>query len=152
MFDPGHSNFHTWEKHIYFQHDMFGKPRAKFLTVKVELNAQIDMLYQDGIDIYNTWLDYVDEKRSSCPVFLRQHYFVVAPPLGAFAYFIQQQTISFECFFGTGLALFLASLVLLLATRNIVLTVLAVVHVAWIVVSAMAFSYWMGWKPGMLEA
>lgn len=50
------------------------------------------------------------------------------------------------------MALILAYVVLLFATRNVVVASMAIVCVSSIVCSTIAFAWWNGWKLGMMEA
>jgi len=69
-----------------------------------------------------------------------------------FHYFHVQERITSECYTGICLSLFLAYMVLIFATSNIIVATAAISCIASIVCSVMAFIYWMGWKLGMLEA
>merc|ERR1712159_549421 len=57
-----------------------------------------------------------------------------------------------EAFVGMALALGFASIVLLIATRNIVVALCAIACIGSIVSSVMAFMFLLGWKLGVLEA
>merc|ERR1712139_608313 len=67
-------------------------------------------------------------------------------------WFTLQSKITNEAFIGMATALGFASIVLLLATRNIVVAFSAIVSIVSIVCSVMALMYCMGWKLGVIEA
>merc|ERR1712159_415884 len=57
-----------------------------------------------------------------------------------------------EAFVGMALALGFASIVLLIATRNVIVSACAIASISSIVSSVMAFMFCLGWKLGVLEA
>merc|ERR1712118_107816 len=95
-----------------------------------------------------------DEWRASAPEFLQKGFYFtdIRKGSGAFHWFFLQSKITSEAFVGMALALGFASIVLLIATRNIIVAACAIASITSIVSSVMAFMFCLGWKLGVLEA
>merc|ERR1712118_598928 len=95
-----------------------------------------------------------DEWRASAPEFLQKGFYFtdIRKGSGAFHWFFLQSKITSEAFVGMALALGFASIVLLIATSNVVVALCAIACITSIVSSVMAFMFWIGWKLGVLEA
>jgi hypothetical protein len=120
----------------------------------VKLNTQADVLYEDGLNLWETWEAYCNEWRASAPEFLQRGFYFtdIRKGSGAFHWFFLQSKITSEAFTGMTLALGFACAVLLIATRNIVVTFCAIANISYTVASVMAFMYLVGWKLGVIEA
>lgn len=143
------TNYYRWFNNLFWLNDENNRPTPVFFTVDVQLSAQINMVYEDGLKLYDKWDEWTEQKRPTLPSAFRKAYFTGN---GAFHYFLFQQTIAKECMQGIILSLALAYVVLLLATRNVVVASMAIVCVSSIVCSTIAFAWWNGWKLGMMEA
>merc|ERR1712118_104913 len=95
-----------------------------------------------------------DEWRASAPEFLQKGFYFtdIRKGSGAFHWFFLQSKITSEAFVGMALALGFASIVLLVATRNIIVASCAIASITSIVSSVMALMFCLGWKLGVLEA
>jgi len=102
-----------------------------------------------NVDIAKAWDDWINAKKSSAPGFLQNYYFANS---GIFWYFQVQKTLNSECISGMGTSLLFAFIVLLFATRNIVMAIVSTISIGSIVVSVMFFAVICGWKLGMIEA
>merc|ERR1719217_1866755 len=126
----------------------------KFFTIDVKLNVQADVLYEDGVDLWEAWEAYCDQWRASAPEFLQKGFYFtdIRKGSGAFHWFFLQSKITSEAFIGMAMALGFASIVLLIATRNVVVALCAIASITSIVSSVMAFMFCLGWRLGVLEA
>merc|ERR1719217_1045886 len=126
----------------------------KFFTIDVKLNVQADVLYEDGVDLWEAWEAYCDQWRASAPEFLQKGFYFtdIRKGSGAFHWFFLQSKITSEAFIGMAMALGFASIVLLIATRNVVVALCAIASISSIVASVMAFMFCLGWRLGVLEA
>merc|ERR1712124_142338 len=97
---------------------------------------------------------YCNEWRATAPNFLQNAFFFtdIRKGSGAFHWFFLQSKITSEAFIGMAIALGFASIVLLIATRNVIVASCAIASITSIVSSVMAFMFCLGWKLGVLEA
>merc|ERR1712232_620949 len=125
----------------------------KMFRVQVQLNANITMPYNKGLETLAAWEEFCKTWRKifNATGATGLDSLFVTDKRG-FHYFALQKRIVHECFSGIALSLLLACLVLLLATRNVVVALSAIVCIASIVASVMAFAVVQGWKLGVLEA
>merc|ERR1711988_187978 len=154
--NPQDTNYDNWSQNMFFAHDA-SQPYGvapKFFTIDVKLNTQADVLYEDGLNLWETWEAYCNEWRASAPEFLQRGFYFtdVRKGSGAFHWFFLQSKITSEAFVGMALALGFASIVLLIATRNVVVAFCAIASITSIVSSVMAFMFCLGWRLGVLEA
>merc|ERR1712159_718638 len=154
--NPKDTNYDRWSRNMFFAHDdsnLYGVV-PKFFTIDVKLIMQADSLYEDGVDLWETWEAYCNEWRATAPKFLQNAFYFtdIRKGSGAFHWFFLQSKITSEAFIGMAMALGFASIVLLLATRNVVVAFCAIASISSIVASVMAFMFWLGWKLGVLEA
>jgi len=154
--NPQDTNYVSWSPNVFFTADSTQTHgvATKFFTIDVKLSTQADVLYENGLDLWETWEAYCDEWRASAPEFLQKGFFFtdIRKGNGAFHWFVLQSKITSEAFVGMALALGFASIVLLIATRNIVVASCAIACITSIVSSVMAFMFCLGWKLGVLEA
>merc|ERR1712072_1033670 len=108
---------------------------AKFFTIDVKLTMQADTLYEDGLDLWDKWEAYCEQWRASAPQFLQKGFYFtdVRNGSGAFHWFFLQSKITGEAFTGMALALGFACAVLLVATRNVVISLCAIASITYIV-------------------
>jgi len=154
--NPQDTNYDRWSGNLFFVRDNSQKygVAPKFFTIDVRLTMQADSLYEDGLELWDEWEAYCEQWRASAPAFLQKGFFFtdIRKGSGAFHWFFLQSKITSEAFIGMALALGFASIVLLIATRNVVIASCAVMSISSIVCSVMAFMFFMGWKLGVLEA
>jgi len=150
--DPSQLNYEVWREYVFFapSSDPNGGVDFRFMTINVWLNAQTDILFEDGLDLTDRWQSWEDKWRSRAPGFVQPGFFFTDH--GGFHWFVSQETINKEAYSGIALSLFLAYCVLLCATANWIVATFAICSIASIVTSVIAFSFWCGWKLGMLEA
>merc|ERR1711937_997163 len=105
-------------------------------------------------DLWETWEAYCNEWRATAPKFLQNSFYFtdIRKGSGAFHWFFLQSKITSEAFIGMAIALGFASIVLLIATRNVIVASCAIASITSIVSSVMAFMFCLGWKLGVLEA
>jgi hypothetical protein len=154
--NPQDTNYDRWSRNLFFASDD-SQPYGvapKFFTIDVKLSVQADILYKDGLDIWEAWEEYCKQWRASAPKFLQRGFYFtdIRKGSGAFHWFTLQSKITNEAFIGMAMALGFASIVLLLATRNIVVAFSAIISISSIVCSVMALMYCLGWKLGVIEA
>lgn len=154
--NPQDSNYDRWSGNMFFassKNETFGV-EPKFFTIDVKLTVAADTLFEDGIDLWQAWEDYCEHWRASAPPFLQRGFFFtdIRNGDGAFHWFFLQSKITKEAIVGMSLALGFACIVLLVATRNMVVATCAILCVCSIVVSVVAFMFCVGWKLGVLEA
>jgi hypothetical protein len=154
--NPQDTNYDRWSQNMFFTRDA-NQPygvATKFFTIDVKLTTQADSAYEDGLDLWETWEAYCDQWRASAPKFLQKGFYFtdVRKGSGAFHWFFLQSKITNEAFTGMAMALGFASIVLLIATRNVVVALCAIASITSIVSSVMAFMFCLGWKLGVLEA
>merc|ERR1711988_2085536 len=154
--NPQDTNYDNWSQNMFFAHDA-SQPYGvapKFFTIDVKLNTQADVLYEDGLDIWEAWEEYCNQWRASAPKFLQRGFYFtdIRKGSGAFHWFFLQSKITSEAFIGMALALGFACAVLLVATRNIIVALCAIASITSIVSSVMAFMFCLGWKLGVIEA
>jgi len=154
--NPRDTNYDRWSRNMFFTSDS-SQPYGvtpQFFSIDVKLSAQADILYKDGLDIWEAWEEYCNRWRASAPEFLQRGFYFtdIRKGSGAFGWFILQSKITNEAFIGMAMAMGFASIVLLLATRNIVVASSAILSICSIVCSVMALMYCIGWKLGVIEA
>merc|ERR1712159_647067 len=154
--NPKDTNYDRWSRNMFFTHDD-SHPHGivpKFFTIDVKLIMQADSLYEDGVDLWETWEAYCNEWRATAPKFLQNAFFFtdIRKGSGAFHWFFLQSKITSEAFVGMAIVLGFASIVLLIATRSWVVALCAIACISSIVSSVMAFMFCLGWKLGVLEA
>jgi len=154
--NPQDTNYGRWSPNVFFTADSSQTHgvATKFFTIDVKLTSQADVLYEHGLDLWETWEAYCDQWRATAPKFLQKGFFFtdIRKGSGAFHWFFLQSKITSEAFVGMAIALGFASIVLLIATRNWVVALCAIACISSIVSSVMAFMFCLGWKLGVLEA
>jgi len=146
--DLSKSNFEVyWEGHVYFKAH---EDALAFITIEVSLSAEANMAYADGNDLRKAWQAFVDERGAAAPAWVKDNFFFTDK--ASFHYFVLQETIIREGGKGIAISLTCAFAVLLVATRNWLVSVCAILCVAHIVASVMAFIFVCGWKLGLLES
>lgn len=107
------------------------------------------MKFEDGIDLYKTWEEYMESKLTEAPPGLRSG-FQTARGVWHY-YFLQEQLVS-EAYTGIFLSLLFAFIVLTIATKNIIISTVATMTITMIVISVMGYAVMNGWKLGILES
>merc|ERR1712226_405075 len=154
--NPQDSNYQRWSDSMFFvnaEGEPFGVA-PKFFTIDVKFTVEADFPYADGMDLWHAWEDYCDDWRKSAPPFLQKGFYFtdIRGGDGAFHWFFLQDAITSEAVQGMALALGFACIVLVLATRNVVVATCAFLCICSIVMSVVAFMFCVGWKLGVLEA
>eukprot|EP00913_Durusdinium_trenchii_P032474 g30403.t1 len=111
------------------------------------------LVIEDGIKLEGYWDRFVNEfakKEADLEPDLPKAIF--ATDMFAFHWFHVQETMNDEVFDGIKLSLFLAFMVLLFATGNVILAAISVSCIVAIVSSVLAFAVCMGWKTSVSEA
>jgi hypothetical protein len=151
--DPNELNYDRWSSNLFFveaEDEPFGV-EPKLFTIDVQLSVESDVPHKDGMKLWHTWEDYCQQWRESAPSFLKSSFYHTDSS-GFFHWFFLQEQITTEAYEGMALALGFACIVLVLATRNLVVAFAAIACICSIVTSVVAFMFLAGWKLGVLEA
>ena len=166
----GTTNYDYWKDQIRLKevvdgNSSFGELELKFFEISILTEADIAYAYQDGVALFDDWLQFADQWRDNedgqtsadrygddyvaTPSALQS--VMVADP-GFFSYFFIQQQIIREAFMGIGLSLMFAFIVLTLATGNWMMAIYSVCTIFAIVICVIGFTVANGWKLGVIEA
>jgi len=121
----------------------------RYVVVSFRSSMQENEPLGSGADVRDLVLRFADDRRSQAPASLPGPFLVS----GKFAFFVTSEELISGFFMGCAIAGPVSFLVLLIATRNIVLAVYAVLSVAAIVVCVLGFcKYPMGYSLGIGES
>ena len=123
------------------------------VVIEVALKVTWETPYLDGIKLSEDWDKFIAHfakvEKEACPGLPKA---IFSTDMFAFHWFYVQEAMNAEVFDGIKLSLFLAFLVLLFATGNVILSAISVSCILAIVSSVLAFAVCMGWKTNVSEA
>ena len=153
------TNFDTYSPYIYATVGTDGDRTTadvRFVYSELRLTASRYVAYEDGIDLFKAWDAFMGQKQGSSPACVAAA--AAGYPSDGFQYsaaavfwFIQEKLVS-EAFFGMFLSLLLATIVLVIATGNVFVGLLAGATIAAIVITVLAVLVAIGWKLGVLQS
>ena len=154
MYQAGSRNMEHFQDEVFFDR-IDGSLVLRAIVIEVALRATWEIPYIDGIKLDKDWERFVNGfatqkgEEENLPGLSDA---IFSTDMFAFHWFYVQEAMNEEVFAGIKLSLFLAFLVLLFATGNILLAGISVSCIIVIVSSVLAFSVCMGWKTSVGEA
>ncbi|KNC49510.1 CK1/CK1/CK1-D protein kinase [Thecamonas trahens ATCC 50062] len=145
-------NLNTYSKYIYAT--ISGPaPEVRFVYSELRLTTSQYTDFEEGIKLWDRWEAHFNALQSTAPACAG-----VSTESAGFQYsqaavfwFIQDKLVA-EAFTGIALSLTFALIVLVVATKNLYVGLLATFVVFCIVITTLAFMVLLGWKLGVLEA
>lgn len=153
-YQAGSRNMEHFQDEVFFDR-IDGALVLRAVVIEIALKATWEIPYEDGIKLDQIWERFVGDfaaraaKTENLPDLPDAMF---ATDMFAFHWFYVQEAMNAEVFDGIKLSLFLAFLVLLFATGNILLAAISVSCIIAIVSSVLAFAVCMGWKTSVSEA
>lgn len=154
MYQSGQRNMEFFQDEVFFDR-VDGELVLRAIVIEVALKTTWQIPYLDGIELNRHWDKFIQEfaareaKQERIPLLPKA---IFATDMFAFHWFQVQDAMNAEVFDGIKLSLFLAFLVLLGATQNVVLALISVSCIVAIVSSVLAFAVCMDWKTSVSEA
>lgn len=154
MYQAGSRNMEHFQDEVFFDR-IDGALVLRAVVIEIALKVTWEIPYEDGIKLDQIWERFVGDfaaraaKTENLPDLPDAMF---ATDMFAFHWFYVQEAMNAEVFDGIKLSLFLAFLVLLFATGNIILAAISVSCIIAIVSSVLAFAVCMGWKTSVSEA
>ncbi|KAK3242148.1 Patched domain-containing protein [Cymbomonas tetramitiformis] len=121
--------------------------RSQFKTVKDWKSLD----YSAGLDLYDKWKEWMDEMNRHAPQYCNVTF---QTSNSAWSFYNLNKSLIEETFFGIGLSLFCAFVVMAspLATSNVPMAFISTLTIAYIVLGVFWFTVAKGWDLGALEA
>lgn len=154
MYQAGSRNMEHFQDEVFFDR-VDGVLVLRALVIEVALKVTWEIPFRDGIKLEGYWDRFVNEfakKEADLANLKDLPKAIFATDMFAFHWFHVQETMNDEVFDGIKLSLFLAFMVLLFATGNVILAAISVSCIVAIVSSVLAFAVCMGWKTSVSEA
>ncbi|CAJ1386354.1 unnamed protein product [Effrenium voratum] len=154
MYQSGQRNMEHFQNEVFFDR-VDGELVLRSVVIEIALKTTWQIPYKDGIKLNEHWDEFVatfaakQAKKESLPDLPKA---IFATDMFAFHWFFVQEAMNGEVFDGIKLSLFLAFLVLVFATGNIVVAGISVSCIVAIVSSVLAFAVCMDWKTSVSEA
>ena len=167
----GMNNYDYWKSYVWVKERVDHEPEwelaynldPKFFIVDVLTEGQITDDFNDGITFYEDWQEYIKNWRNNIDgittIDINGDEFINTPStlksimtVGMFWYYYLQEEILYEAYTGIGMSLFLAFIILTLATQNWITSLYSVIVISSIVICVMGFTTFNGWKLGIVEA
>eukprot|EP00485_Elphidium_margaritaceum_P005399 CAMPEP_0202709734 /NCGR_PEP_ID=MMETSP1385-20130828/21819_1 /ASSEMBLY_ACC=CAM_ASM_000861 /TAXON_ID=933848 /ORGANISM="Elphidium margaritaceum" /LENGTH=1152 /DNA_ID=CAMNT_0049369073 /DNA_START=42 /DNA_END=3500 /DNA_ORIENTATION=+ len=164
-YSPNTDNYDYWKSHMWAKQEDGEVPQLKFFTVAVLTEAGVEGSFNDGIALFENWNALIDNWRTNVDgqtsVDRYGAEFVETPSTLSsvmvtdgfiFSYYYLQQKIIQEAFFGIGLSLLFALIILTFATGNFLMAVYSTFCISAIVGCVLGFAAMNGWKLGVVES
>jgi len=153
----GQTNWDVWSDSI-FSEDVYSVNVLRFALLKAYIDVDVyDMDYREGIEIYNTWSEWLENWKSKSQseayngqTFLSNAF--ITDDMGVFQFCFLQEQIKTEAVTGILLSLLLAYIVLCIATTNWIISLFSIFSILVLVLGVIAFTVWNGWKLGVIES
>eukprot|EP01065_Artemidia_motanka_P010786 TRINITY_DN1577_c0_g1_i1.p1 TRINITY_DN1577_c0_g1~~TRINITY_DN1577_c0_g1_i1.p1 ORF type:complete len:1229 (+),score=201.00 TRINITY_DN1577_c0_g1_i1:165-3851(+) len=137
--------------------------QMRYAAVAVETTMLYPVAFEDGLPVNTAWEEYISDIRNSMAPPLKS-VFHIGRRIGSsnsdgksvednsFHWMKVQETLVQTAISGIILGLVLALIVLVLATGNVIVGVLATMTIVLIVIMVLGIIYFAGWKIGVLES
>eukprot|EP01084_Bolivina_argentea_P002492 4596_1 len=179
-YSAGMTNYDYWKEYIWVtEHETVENAnnnpvnlqtrttnfKLRFIQISILLDIFQNTEFEQGIKTYDKWEEYTrnwrDNIDGAISIDKYSNEFVVTPnslksilftdDLSFSYYFLQKQIIR-EAFVGIFISLLLALIILIIATNNIIISLMCIFVIFCIVVCVIGFTVLMGWKLGVIEA
>lgn len=132
---------------------VYGKNNEiKGIVVRIPTNLKFSMSYSVMDSNYNVTDTFMKKILSDAPAGMNRAYFAVLPPRSFAQLYDLQREIASGTFYSIGISLGIALLVMFLATRNLLVTVYAVVNIGFVIFCTLALIVLLGWDLNILES
>lgn len=128
-----------------------GNNRIKGFVVSVDTNMRFSLSYSTMDSNYKQTEAFLKGALATAPAQMNKAFFAVQPSFFALFYDLQRG-IALGTFYSIGISLGIAFLVMFLATRNVLVTIYAVVNIGCVILCTIALIVLLGWDLNILES
>ena len=122
--------------------------KIKYMYIQVKGKVKWRDVYSTKKPEYDRWIQFVDEFNSKAPKGLNK----MIIEASTFVYMMQERAFVTSALQGIGISISFAFVVLIIATRNIIQSILSIFCVSMVIVSTVAIMNLNGWELGVAES